>query len=120
MSGNPIVYWELASSNAEKSVEFFCKAFNWNFEYDKLSTIHESAKEINQLRGGGIFTLKMAKVPFLTIYIEVDDVYQKEKEIKELGAFIVIPAHEINPGIHICLFNEPSGVTFAMLQKRKT
>ena len=26
MSDNPIVYWELASSNAEKSAEFFKKA----------------------------------------------------------------------------------------------
>lgn len=36
MSDNPIVYWELASNNAEKSVEFFKKAFGWNFEYDKV------------------------------------------------------------------------------------
>ncbi|MBS4015075.1 MAG: hypothetical protein KGZ86_01365 [Candidatus Latescibacteria bacterium] len=119
MNNNPIVYWELASNNAEKSVEFFKKAFGWNFEYDQASTIHELEKEANQIHGGGIFTLKQAKLPFLTIYIAVDDVYQKEKEIKELGAFIVIPAHEINPGIHICLFNDPSGVTFAMIQKRK-
>ena len=119
MSGNPIVYWELASSNAEKSVEFFKKAFGWNFDYDKESTIYELPPKINQVRGGGIFTLKMARLPFLTIYIEVDDVYKKEKEIEKLGALIVIPAHEINPGIHICLFNEPSGVIFAMIQKRK-
>jgi predicted enzyme related to lactoylglutathione lyase len=120
MSGNPIVYWELASNNAEKSVEFFKKAFGWNFEYDEKTTIHELPREENQFRGGGIFTFKQAKLPFLTIYIEVDDVYKKEKEIEKLGAFIVIPAHEINPGVYICLFNEPSGVTFAMIQKRIT
>lgn len=119
MSENPVVYWELASNNADKSVEFFKQAFGWNFEYDKVSTIYELDKEINQIRGGGIFTLKNAKLPFLTLYIAVDDVYQKEKEIEKLGAFIVIPAHEILPNIHICLFNEPSGVTFAMIQKRK-
>jgi predicted enzyme related to lactoylglutathione lyase len=121
MSSNPIVYWELASHNAEKSVEFFNKAFGWNFEYDKATTIHQSPipKEENKLWGGGIFTLPNAKLPFLTLFIEVDDVYTKEKELEKLGAFITIPAHEINPGIHICLFNEPSGVTFAMIQKRK-
>jgi predicted enzyme related to lactoylglutathione lyase len=119
MSINPIVYWELASNNAEKSVEFFKKAFNWDFKYDKASTIFELPKEFNQLRGSGIFTLKNAKLPFLTVYIEVDDVYTKEKEIEKLGAFIVISAHEILPNVHICLFNEPSGVTFAMIQKRK-
>jgi uncharacterized protein len=67
MNGNPIVYWELASSNAEKSVEFFKKAFGCDFDYDKATTIYELPKEINQFRGGGVFTLKMAKPPFLTI-----------------------------------------------------
>jgi predicted enzyme related to lactoylglutathione lyase len=119
MSENPIVYWELASNNTEKSVEFFKKAFGWNFEYDKATTIHELPREINQIRGGGVFTLKMKKPPFLTIYIEVDDVKKKAKEIEELGGSIVIQPIEINPGVHICLFNEPSGVTFAMLQKKK-
>jgi predicted enzyme related to lactoylglutathione lyase len=119
MSGNPIVYWELASSNAEKSVEFFKKAFGWDFEYGKATTIYELPNEINQFRGGGAFTLKIAKLPFLTIYIEVDDVKEKAKEIEHLGGLVVIQPIEINPGVHICLFNEPSGVTFAMLQKRK-
>lgn len=119
MNNNPIVYWELASNSAEKSVEFFKKAFGWNFEYDKDSTIHELEKDVSQIRAGGIFTQQKAKLPFLTLFIEVDDVYAKEKELEKLGAFIVIAAHEINPGIHICLFNEPSGVTFAMIQKRK-
>jgi len=118
VSENPVVYWELASNNADKSVEFFKQAFGWNFEYDKATTIYELPKAINQIWGGGIFTLKTAKLPFLTIYIEVDDVYKKEKEIEKLGAFIVIPAHEITPNVHICLFNEPSGVTIAMIQKR--
>jgi predicted enzyme related to lactoylglutathione lyase len=31
---------------------------------------------------------------------------------------IVEPPHEISPGTWICLFNDPSGVTFAMLEKR--
>jgi hypothetical protein len=119
MSENPVVYWELASNNAEKSVEFFKKAFGWNFDYDKKTTIYELPKQENQFRGGGIFTLKMEKPPFLTIYIEVNDVKKKAKEIEELGGSIVIQPIEINPGIHICLFNEPSGVTFAMLQKKK-
>ncbi len=119
MSENPIVYWELASHNAEKSVEFFKQAFGWNFNYDEKSTIYESSEDINQIKAGGIFTQIQAKLPFLTLFIAVDNVYDKEKEIAKLGAFIVIPAHEILPNTHICLFNEPSGVTFAMIQKRK-
>jgi len=121
MSSNPIVYWELASHNAEKSVEFFKKAFGWQFDYDKETTIYESPipKDKNKFAGGGIFTLKRAKPPFLTLYIEVEDIDKKVKEIEALGGFIVEPPFDVTPRVRICLFNEPSGVTFALIQKRK-
>ncbi|GAG72652.1 unnamed protein product [marine sediment metagenome] len=56
MEANPIVWWELASHNAEKTADF----------------------------------LKKAKLPF-----------------------------ENSSGSRICLFNEPSGVTLAMLEKKE-
>jgi predicted enzyme related to lactoylglutathione lyase len=37
--------------------------------------------------------------------------------VKENGGFIVEEPFEISPGTKICLFNEPSGVTLAMLEK---
>jgi predicted enzyme related to lactoylglutathione lyase len=121
MLENPICFWELASHDAEKSVKFFEKVFNWKFQYDEKTTIFElpvgeSAKE---LWGGGIFTLKKAKLPFLTIYIKVDDIEEKAKQISIAGGFIVESPFEISSGSKICLFNEPSGVTFAMLQPAK-
>jgi predicted enzyme related to lactoylglutathione lyase len=121
MSSNPIVYWELASSNAKKSVEFFKKAFGWQCDYDQATTIYESAipKTENKFSGGGVFTLRRAKIPFLTLYIEVEDINKKVKEIEALGGFIVEPPFDVTPQVRICLFNEPSGVTFAMLQRKK-
>ena len=56
MKENPIIWWELASHNAEKSADF----------------------------------LKKVKLPF-----------------------------EIPSGSRICLFNEPSGVTLTMLEKKR-
>ena len=35
MQPNPIVWWELASSDARKSAEFFEKALDWQIEYDE-------------------------------------------------------------------------------------
>ena len=121
MSSYPIIFWELASHDAEKSVEFFKKAFGWKIEFDKETGIHyiPIPKEENKFTGGGIFTLTRAKLPFLTLYIEVDDIDSKVNEIERLGAFIVEPPNDITPRSRICLFNEPSGVTFALLQRKK-
>lgn len=116
---NPICYWELASHDAGKSAKFFKDVFDWTFEYDEKSTIHELVESDvpKAFAGGGIFTLQKAKLPFLTLYIKVDDIDAIAKKVEEHGGFIVIPPTIPFPGgPKICLFNEPSGVTFAMLQ----
>ena len=38
--------------------------------------------------------------------------------VQENGGFIVIEPFDIGDGERICLFNEPSGVTFAMIQEK--
>jgi predicted enzyme related to lactoylglutathione lyase len=118
---NPIVYWELASHDAVKSVAFFKKAFGWKFAYDEKTTIHDLLipKEDNRFAGGGIFTLSKARLPFLTLYIRVGDVDRKARDIEALGGLLVVPPFDIAKDTRICLFNEPSGVTFALIQARK-
>jgi len=119
MSNNPVICWELASHDASKTVEFLRKVFDWNFEYDARTTIHELPVELTRVQGGGVFTLRRAKLPFLTIYIKVDDLDAKVKSIEENGGFIVDPPLDLPGGSRICLFNEPSGVTLAMIQSAK-
>ena len=52
-----------------------------------------------------------------SIYIRVDDIHAMAKKVGEHGGLIVDPPLEIGAGEWICLFNEPSGVTFAMIQE---
>jgi predicted enzyme related to lactoylglutathione lyase len=68
------------------------------------------------VQGGGVFTLRRAKLPFLTIYIRVDDIEAKVKLIEEAGGFIVDSPLDLTDGSHICLFNESSGVRLALIQ----
>ncbi len=117
---NPVYYWELASNDAEKSVDFFKKVFGWEFEYDEIIGLYEipAKGNPNGFVGGGIFTLKRAKLPFLTIYIKVNDLENKMRLIEENGGLIVDKPLELPTGSKVCLFNDPSGVTFAMIQKK--
>ena len=118
MNKDPVCFWELASHNAEESVRFFEKVFDWKFNYDENTTIHElpAGDAASEFWGGGIFTLKKSKLPFLTIYILVDDIESKVGKIEEEGGLIVEPVRELPSGSKICLFNEPSSVTLAMIQ----
>jgi len=101
MQKNPVFFWELASHNAEKTVEFLKNVFDWEVELDERLGIYE------------------IPAGFITIYIQVDDIDTKIKLIEENGGYIVEKPPELPTGTRICLFNEPSGVTLAMLQKPK-
>lgn len=120
MSDHPVVFWELASLDGDKSMQFFKEVFGWESEYDEKTTIHYLAagEAREQFFGGGIFTLAKAKLPFLAVYIKVDDINAKVSDVEAHGGHIVEPPLEIGNS-RICLFNEPSGVTFAMIESKK-
>jgi predicted enzyme related to lactoylglutathione lyase len=116
---NPVAFWELASSNSDKSAEFFRRVFDWKVEFSEdLGFYQVPATEGANASGGYIFTLKQARLPFLTIYIVVSDIEARAEKVKEFGGEVIEPPHEMPGGYWICLFNEPSGVTFAMIQPK--
>lgn len=119
MSSNPIVFWELASFDQEKSVNFFNNVFGWKLEFDERLKFYTASipKGEDEFQGGGIFTIKSARLPFLTLYIKVDDIEAKIKDIVANGGSIAEGPTDVSDNARICLFNEPSGVTFAMIQK---
>ncbi len=116
MAGNPVVYWELASNDAEKSVKFFEELFGWKFKLDSKLNVFDVPADVKEFFGGGILTLQKAKTPFLTIYVKVDDIDEKAAKVEKLGGMIVEPPYDVSERIRVCLFNEPLGVTFAMIQ----
>ena len=122
MKANPIVWWELASHDAEKTSDFLKKVFGWEIEYDETTKCFDFPipEDSRNLSGGGVFTLKKAKLPFLTFYVQVEDIDEKAKLIEQLGGYILEAPFEIPSGSRICLFNEPSGVTLAMLEKKRS
>jgi len=119
MSVNPVVWWELASHDAEKTVAFLKIVFNWKLEFDEklgFFVMPTDDGDKQAFGGGGVFTLGKAKLPFMALYIQVDDIEAKAKLVEEKGGYIVEAPFEIQSGTKICLFNEPFGVTFAMIQ----
>ena len=119
MTDNPIVWWELATQDAEKSVEFFKTVFGWDLNYNEKAGFYTMQHE-PKMDGGGIFTLRKARLPFLALYIQVDDIQAKREAVVEHGGFIVEEPFEIGGDQMLCLFNDPSGVTFAMIQPPQT
>jgi len=115
---HPVVFWELGCHNAEASVVFFRDLFDWDIRQSANPILYHarSADEEGGINGA-VFTLQKAKLPFLTVYVLVDDIEEKARLVEQRGGLIVEPPQEIPGGSRICLFNDPSGVTFAMLEQ---
>jgi len=119
MSANPVFWWELASNDADKTIAFLRKVFDWNLEFDEKMGFYvmPTDDDDKQAFGGGmVFTLGKAWLPFMALYIRVDDIEAKAQLVEEAGGLIVEAPFEIQSGTKFYLFNEPSGVTFAMIQ----
>lgn len=115
--GDPVVWWDLGTQDAERSVSFFEDVFDWKPEYDEDTGFYRVRLEEQELSKGGIFALRKAKLPFVTLYVLVDDIEEKSRLVEEHGGSVEAP-FSLASGSRICLFNEPSGVTFAMIQPK--
>ena len=106
-------------ANVFTSMAFFRKVFEWDIEMNERLGyyITPASSPPGEQIDGGIFTLGKARLPFVALYIQVMDIDSKVKLIEENGGFIVEAPINIAGGSRICLFNEPSGVTFAMIQQ---
>ncbi|MBN2537264.1 VOC family protein [candidate division WOR-3 bacterium] len=121
MGNNPVVCWELASHDQERSAEFFRKVFGWEVVFDEqLGFYRANPPAGSNPAQGYIFTLRRAKLPFVAVYIAVDDIHAKARQVEECGGHIVLGPEEPVPGSLVCLFNEPSGVCFAMVQEKRS
>jgi len=56
MQKNPVCYWELASDETEKSINFLKEVFDLDVEYDKNTKIYEVPADdaLNGFAGGGV------------------------------------------------------------------
>jgi predicted enzyme related to lactoylglutathione lyase len=120
---NPVVFWELATHDGPRSVEFFSTVFGWESTPVPGAKTYFHTLDTGGAAGsidGGIFTLRKARPAFVAVYILVEDIEAKAEQVAAAGGLIVEAPTETLPGTWVCLFNDPSGVTFAMIEKRPT
>ncbi len=120
MDDNAVVFWELASHDGKRSAQFFREVFGWEVVFDEgLGFWRVNPPTEGNPGRGYLFTLKQAKLPFVAVHIRVSDIKAMRDRVVEHGGHIVLEPEEFSPGSLVCLFNEPSGVTFAMVQQRQ-
>ncbi len=107
---NPVVHFEIAVKDDVKGREFYSKLFGWEIKVDDKFNYGEITTGGEGGIGGGIFKTEPDKFPpYVTVYVDVDDLQKYLDRAGELGGRTILPPMPI-PGVgSFAMFADPDG-----------
>ena len=106
---HPVVHFEIAGKDGKKLQEFYGRLFDWKIEvdpaldYGMVDTGGEGG--IN----GGIFQAPGETPPYLTFYVQVDDLQAYLDKAVSLGGSVMVPPTPIPNIGAFAMFHDPEG-----------
>ena len=106
---HPVVHFEIAGKDGKKLQEFYGKLFDWKIEvdpaldYGMVDTGGEGG--IN----GGVFQAPPETPPYLTFYVQVDDLQAYLDKAVSLGGSVMVPPTPIPNVGAFAMFHDPEG-----------
>ena len=105
----PVVHFEITGKDGKKTREFYGKLFGWQYQlmegmdYGLVQPAGEGSI------GGGIGGPMPNSQPYITFYVQVDDLTKYLKDAESMGAKTILPPMPI-PNVGSCaMFTDPDG-----------
>ena len=117
---NPVVHFEIQTSNAEKVQEFYRNLFDWHV--DTSNPMEYGIVDTHTERGinGGIGGTGPADHPNrVTFYVEVDDLEASLNKAQELGGKTMMPVTVIPNMATFALFSDPEGNVVGLVKSEE-
>jgi hypothetical protein len=107
--GQPVVHFEIGARNGSKLHDFYSSLFDWKIQVDPQ--FHYGMVDTGGQGGinGGISTLPAEAQPYVTFYVQVDDLVASLSKAESLGGKTILSPMPI-PGVgSIAMFADPEG-----------
>jgi len=113
---NPLVHWEIPSTNLAKSTAFYRKLFGWKMKaWGKDYVMFDIADSV----GGGITKVKKVPKPCIGVYVGVADITAALARAQKLGGRAKLPKTPIGRGLgYTGAFLDPCGCMIGLWSKR--
>ena len=111
---HPVVHWEIGGRDAAMLREFYHKAFGW--EMGDAGPNYTLVTPADGGLGGGIMRLPEGVAPYVTVYVQVDDLDGALTEIRHLGGETVVPPTAIDESSSFAMFADPEGHVVGLLR----
>ncbi len=106
---NPVVHWELGAKDAAKMGAFYGELFGWKIEHNAAMN-YRMVDTGDQGLGGGIRQNdKVSMPPYVTFYVQVDDLQAYLDKVEQLGGKTMVPPTVIPNMGAFALFTDPEG-----------
>ena len=114
--GEPVVHWEIGGKDLEKLKGFYGKLFDWQID----STAFPDYAMVNTGQEGicgGIMQVTDETPPYVTFYVQVDDLQAYLDKAEGLGGKTVVPPTAIPTIGAFAMFTDPEGHGIGLFKK---
>jgi uncharacterized protein len=111
---HPVVHWEIGGPDLSGLQEFYAKAFGWTI--GPVNSTYALVQAAEGGMGGGLMRTHGDIPPYVTVYIQVDDLNAALDEITQLGGTRLVPPTAINDAASFAMFRDPYGNVVGLLQ----
>jgi uncharacterized protein len=105
--GNPVVHFEIRSTDPDATRAFYGKLFGWTFPEGGMPDYSYVESGVEGAIPGGISPLQGGD-PLVTFFVGVEDVAATLKAAEAAGGRVVQPATDV-PGVRFGVFADPLG-----------
>ncbi|MFQ5499869.1 MAG: VOC family protein [Candidatus Zixiibacteriota bacterium] len=112
----PVVHFEICGKDGNKSREFYTGLFDWQFQLFGDADYGIVGPAAEKSIGGGVGCTPPGVEPYVTIYVQVDDLQAYLDKAESLGGKTVLPPTPI-PGVgHFAFLGDPEGVCIGLFK----
>ncbi len=119
---SPIVHFQLASADPEKTRAFLEEVLGWKFAAGSgrvVANIDTGAAQVvpNDIHvGGSLFQLPAGAPAYTAVFVRVADLDATLSKAVERGAGVVVPRTDIPGGPTVAIFATPDGAPMGLVQ----
>jgi predicted enzyme related to lactoylglutathione lyase len=114
--GKPVVHFEINAKDSKKLGGFYSELFDWKIDnnnpmgYGLVNTGGEGGI------GGGIGQSDGNAPPYLSVYVQVDDLQAYLDKAEKLGGKTLVPPTEIPNTVTFAMFQDPEGNMIGLIK----
>ena len=112
---NPVVHFEIPSSNAKNLNNYYAKLFGWHINADNEMGYGLVETHAGKGIDGGISPQMGDEPNMVLFYVETDDLQASLDKAVELGGKIMMSVTEV-PMVTFALFSDPEGNVIGLVK----